>query len=79
MQYVADENGYRVTNMLAEPIGEGPEENKMGRAIVQSLISGVETQYAIQAKAVEDPEGRTVEDGSVAFTEVTDEYQIGQE
>ena len=54
MTYEADEKGYRVTSMESVPIGEGPEQNKLGRAIVQSYVSGVETQYAIQAQPVGD-------------------------
>ena len=30
--------------------------NKMGRAIVQMLVSGVETEYAIQAQPVDHSE-----------------------
>ena len=33
-----------------QPIGDGPVQNKLGRAIVQMLVSGVETEYAIQAQ-----------------------------
>ena len=51
MSYIADDQGYRVTNMESEPIGSGPVANReTGKAIVQQLVSGVETQYAIQAK-----------------------------
>jgi len=52
--YVADENGYRVTKMISEPIGDGPVTNKLGRAVVQMLVSGVETEYAIQASPMID-------------------------
>eukprot|EP00095_Tigriopus_kingsejongensis_P002443 maker-scaffold380_size190731-snap-gene-0.47 protein:Tk02443 transcript:maker-scaffold380_size190731-snap-gene-0.47-mRNA-1 annotation:"conserved hypothetical protein" len=48
--YVADANGYRVTKMDSRPIGDGPQEDKFGRAIVQSYIGGVSTQYAIKAE-----------------------------
>lgn len=37
-----------------QPIGNGPVMNKMGRAIVQMLVSGVETQYAIQAQPMDE-------------------------
>ena len=33
-----------------QPIGDGPVQNKLGKAIVQMLVSGVETEYAIQAQ-----------------------------
>ena len=36
-----------------QPIGNGPVMNKLGRAIVQMLVSGVETEYAIQAQPME--------------------------
>ena len=40
--------------------------NKMGRAIVQMLVSGVETEYAIQAQPVEIDEiaSKSVENAS---------------
>ncbi|TRY61426.1 hypothetical protein TCAL_14994 [Tigriopus californicus] len=48
--YVADANGYRVTKMDSRPIGDGPKQDKFGRAIVQSYVGGVSTQYAIKAE-----------------------------
>merc|ERR1712083_49139 len=56
--YVADENGYRVTNMVSEPVngGRGPVENEYGRAIVQTLIGNVKTEYAIQNQREEEQE-----------------------
>ena len=70
--YEADENGYRVTNMEEEPIndGVGPRENEGGRAIVQMLVNGVETEYAIQRQAAEV--GQT-EHGEVDIEEVAEE------
>ena len=51
VSYIADDQGYRVTSMESEPIGNGPIANReSGKAVVQQLVSGVETQYAIQAK-----------------------------
>merc|ERR1712083_907325 len=64
--YVADENGYRVTNMVSEPVngGRGPVENEYGRAIVQTLIGNVKTEYAIQNQREEEIGTRKeVEDG----------------
>jgi len=37
-----------------QPIGDGPVTNKLGRAVVQMLVSGVETEYAIQASPMID-------------------------
>merc|ERR1739844_323703 len=54
--YVADENGYRVTKMTSEAIGNGPVTNKLGRAIVQMFVSGINTEYAIQAEPMIDDE-----------------------
>merc|ERR1712083_750196 len=66
--YVADENGYRVTNMVSEPVngGRGPVENEYGRAIVQTLIGNVKTEYAIQNQREEEEIGtrKEVEGGS---------------
>ena len=39
-----------------QPIGDGPVQNKLGRAIVQMLVSGVETEYAIQAQPLTETE-----------------------
>merc|ERR1712172_109314 len=66
--YVADENGYRVANMVSEPVngGRGPVENEYGRAIVQTLIGNVKTEYAIQNQREEEEDIGTrkeVEDG----------------
>ena len=43
------------------PIGTGPIQDKYGKAVVETLVGGVETQYAIQAQPVEeeDPEQRS--------------------
>ena len=43
-------------DIVFQPIGDGPIMNKMGRAIVQMLVSGVETEYAIQAQPVDHSE-----------------------
>ena len=62
MSYTADADGFRVTKMESRPIGDGPKTDKYGRAIVQSYVGGVETQYAIKAEPADDAqEGR--EDG----------------
>merc|ERR1711971_784001 len=63
--YVADENGYRVTNMVSEPVngGRGPVENEYGRAIVQTLIGNVKTECAIQNQREEIGTRKEVEDG----------------
>lgn len=36
--------------MDSRPIGDGPKQDKFGRAIVQSYVGGVSTQYAIKAE-----------------------------
>ena len=38
-------------------IGDGPVQDKFGKAVVETLVGGVETQYAIQAQPVEEEEG----------------------
>jgi hypothetical protein len=53
---VADENGYRVTSMDSEDIGDGPKTDKLGKAIVQQVVAGIETRYAIQAQPKVDEE-----------------------
>ena len=47
-----------------------PQENEGGRAIVQMLVNGVETEYAIQRQAAEV--GQT-EHGEVDIEEVAEE------
>ena len=37
--------------------------NKMGRAIVSMLVSGVNTEYAIQAEPVDDNDDEVLEEG----------------
>ena len=41
---------------IFQPIGNGPVQNKLGKAIVQMLVSGVETEYAIQAQPLTEEE-----------------------
>ena len=41
-----------ISNFNLQPIGDGPVTNKLGRAVVQMLVSGVETEYAIQVEFV---------------------------
>ena len=41
-----------ILNFNLQPIGNGPVTNKLGRAVVQMLVSGVETEYAIQVEFV---------------------------
>lgn len=53
---MADENGYRVTSMDSEDIGDGPKTDKLGKAIVQQVVAGIETRYAIQAQPKVDEE-----------------------
>jgi len=44
-----------VTHMESEPVGDGPQGDMSGgRAIVQTMVDGFETAYAIEAKADED-------------------------
>ena len=62
VNYVADENGYRVTKLEKKEIGDGPMVDKYGRAIVQTYVGGVETQYAIKAEPI-DPEDNAAADG----------------
>ena len=38
------------------PIGTGPVQDKYGKAVVETLVGGVETQYAIQAQPVTEEE-----------------------
>ena len=45
------------------PIGNGPVQDKYGKAVVETLVGGIETQYAIQAQPVED-DGLDVEERS---------------
>ena len=45
-----------VSIFFSQPIGNGPVMNKKGQAIVQMLVSGVETEYAIQAQPIEEIE-----------------------
>merc|ERR1719158_1880531 len=67
--YVADENGYRVTKMISEPIGNGPVTNTLGQATVQMLVSGVETNYAIQASPMLEETDPEVESTGPEFEE----------
>ncbi len=48
VRYVADEFGYRVIGTESSPVGDGPKEDREGSAIVQQVVSGVQTQYAIR-------------------------------
>lgn len=74
MSYIADENGYRVTEMETNPIGDGPNKNKLGKAIVQTTQNGVRTQYAIKAEPVEyDEDGENAESRTnIELVDVTD-------
>ena len=40
----------KIPHFNFQPIGNGPVTNKLGRAIVQMFVSGVNTEYAIQAE-----------------------------
>lgn len=73
MTYEADEKGYRVTGMESRPVGDGPMGDQTGRAIVQQLVSGVETQYAIRAEPVDEPEG----DGAATVKHVAVDQEGG--
>ena len=42
--------GFREMSRTTTRIGDGPIRNPEGKAVVQTLVSGVETQYAIQAQ-----------------------------
>jgi len=48
-----------VTRMESEPVGDGPVTDRQeGRAIVQTVVDGVETAYAIEAKEEEEEKGK---------------------
>lgn len=82
VSYIADENGYRVTDMDSVPIGNGPQKSKVGRAVVHSLVSGVETQYAIQAQPMEEDEnveGKSVPTKIIDITDSLQESEGGDE
>ncbi|PSN44750.1 hypothetical protein C0J52_10734 [Blattella germanica] len=49
VHYRADENGYRVTKEEVEPIGEGPQVNLDGDAVVSTNVGGVDNKYRITA------------------------------
>ncbi|XP_023718820.1 AP2-associated protein kinase 1 isoform X1 [Cryptotermes secundus] len=47
VHYKADEHGYRVTKEEIEPIGNGPQVNLEGDAVVNTNIAGVNNKYSI--------------------------------
>ncbi len=80
-------------SIASEVIGDGPMTDKTGRAIVQQVVAGVETNYAIQAKPSDDEEDESFdaaedrdalfpvveEDSAPIETEEEEEEQEGQE
>jgi len=51
VNYVADEDGYRVVSEHSEPISEnGPNVDKNGHAEVHTQIQGVDNQYSVHGR-----------------------------
>ncbi len=82
VSYAADDKGYRVTGMESVPVGEGPRADEGGTALVQQVVAGVETQYAIRAKQGDeslDREGQGQDGNSGStFVEIEPEFQDEQ-
>ena len=78
VEYEADENGYRVTNIETEPIGDGPQPKKFGTAMVQQVVSGVQTKYAIQAQPADNADSDGVEgrEGGVKLVDITPDFVV---
>ncbi|OXA62626.1 Larval cuticle protein A3A, partial [Folsomia candida] len=57
VNYVADENGYRVVSESAEPISEsGPNVDLVnGKADIHTQIDGVDNQYSVSAAEILKP------------------------
>ncbi len=60
---MADDKGYRELSREMTPVGEGPEVDRQGSAIVQQVVAGVETQYAIRAEPIEPAKGGDEDEG----------------